>query len=64
MIIYANFNVNIDEKSKAVYDELFSDCSLETGKHLSKAERDRMNLANEKVCSILNFNYNEDDFSH
>ena len=38
----------IQDEAMAVYNELFSDTSLEVGKTLSKGERDRRNLNDEK----------------
>ncbi len=41
-----------EDESFAVYNELYADTSLEVGKTLSKDERDRKNLGDEKVCFI------------
>lgn len=38
-----------EDEALALYNELFSDTSLEVGKTLSKGERDEKNLNHEKV---------------
>lgn len=42
-----------EDEALALYNELFSDTSLEVGKTLSKGERDEKNLNHEKVSSAV-----------
>jgi len=47
----------IEDESQALYNELFSDTTLEMAKMLSKEERDRRSLNEEKVSKYIFYNY-------
>jgi hypothetical protein len=47
--MYIYLYIYVEDEAMALYNELFSDTSLEVGKTLSKRERDEKNLNHEKV---------------
>ena len=49
LLQHAVINRFTEDEALALYNELFSDTSLEVGKTLSKGERDEKNLNHEKV---------------
>jgi hypothetical protein len=49
----------IADEASSMYNDLFCDTSLEIGKALSKNERERKHLNEEKVFNFLFFNFFE-----